>query len=64
MGVDDCGVLMSLIFDSMSMISHFHGRCRLFVAEMDMGWVHAFMGWVGQLGLGPNQGLRIIIIKV
>ena len=51
MGVDDCGVLMSLIFDSMSMFSHFRGRCRLFVAEMDMSWVHAFMGLVG---LGPN----------
>ena len=50
MGVDDCGVLMSLIFDSMSMFSHFRGRCRLFVAEMDMvGSMHSWVG-LGNLG--------------
>ena len=54
MGVDDCDVLMSLIFDSMSIFSHFRGRCRLSVAEMGVvGSIHR---------LGPNHGG--IIIKV
>ena len=40
-GVDDCGVLMSLIFDSMSMsmFSHFRGRCRCRCRLFGVGFV-------------------------